>query len=50
MKVPVDYIRCNLAQFSFIRTIMLLLPLSLKPHLAHEFLNSLVIDINTISM
>lgn len=50
MKVSVDYIRCNLAQFPFIRTVALLLSLGSEAHLNHQFLDGLVININTIGV
>lgn len=51
MEVSIDYVRCNFAQFPFIRTVaLLLLSLGLKAHLSHQFLDRLVVDINTIGM
>lgn len=50
MEVPIDYVRSNLTQLSFIRTIVLFPPLSFEAHLSHEFLNGLVVDVDTIGM
>ena len=47
MAVPVDYIRRYLSEFSLVRTIVLPPAFSFQPHLAHQFLNGLVVDIRS---
>ena len=50
MKVPIDYIRGNFPKFSFVGVIALLFAFCLQPHLPHQLLNGLVVNINTIIM
>ena len=47
MEIPVDNIRSYLSEFPLVRTIVLPLAFRLQPHLPHQLLNGLVIDIRS---